>query len=619
MKTIFSIFLTFIISFNYYAQELRGTWIARNSLTSKEALAQAMDSIAANNFNTVYINVWSRGYPLWKSDVFFNETGIYIDPVYNGRDILAEAIAEGHRLGLHIEAWFEYGFVGGWTGNMPAGVKGPIFQVHPDWVAKKIDGGEIDNSNFYWMIHTLPAAQDFLIALATEICKNYDIDGIELDRIRYPGVEYGYDDYTISLYQSEHGGNNPPQNVSDASWIRWRADKLNDFQARIYDSIKTVNNKINVSNAPSLYGTTYTSYNSFCQDWIWWVNNNKIDNVQVQSYVSSVNTFNNILDYISSQVNDKTKIFPAFATKPNNNPISPPLIPQYVVTTRNKGFKGNAVWYYVDLLGDYFQVLKSEVYQEKTYPPFSTEYWREHYSIVTINDQVNAVRNGEWSNSTIFGFNGPSIFTNSNAPASIEYYINVPASGFYEVYAFNVTASNRTDSASYSVTDSAGNVSNYVLNQSSSVFRRWNKLTDVYLEEGRRKVVTLSNENLASDKFLSADAVYIKLNRRLSPDVLTSVKKNDFNNLIPDKFNLRSFPNPFNSSTKIKYNISEILPYSIKVFSITGEKVFEKNINSAILGENEFRFESNNLSSGIYLLSLVQNKKNETIKLVLTK
>ncbi len=58
-------------------------------------------------------------------------------PIIAGRDILAEAVAEGHRLGLHVEAWFEYGFVGGWTGNQPPGVKGPIFQAHPDWVAKK--------------------------------------------------------------------------------------------------------------------------------------------------------------------------------------------------------------------------------------------------------------------------------------------------------------------------------------------------------------------------------------------------------------------------------------------------------------------------------------------------
>lgn len=37
---------------------------------------------------------------------------IYIDPAYEGRDVLAKVIAEAHRAKLHVEAWFEYGFWG---------------------------------------------------------------------------------------------------------------------------------------------------------------------------------------------------------------------------------------------------------------------------------------------------------------------------------------------------------------------------------------------------------------------------------------------------------------------------------------------------------------------------
>lgn len=234
----------------------RGTWLARNSFASKELLASQMDSLANNNFNVVYVNLWSRGYPLWKSDVFFSHTGMYIDPTYNGRDILAEAIAEGHRNGLHVVAWFEYGFVGGWTGNMPPGQKGPIFNAHPDWVARRQNGLEKDTNNFYWMIHVHQPAQNFLIAMAAEIARNYDVDGIQLDRIRYSSKEYGYDSVTVNLYKSEHGGASPPANISNSSWIRWRADKLNNFVARFYDSIKTINSYLQISNAPGHYSST---------------------------------------------------------------------------------------------------------------------------------------------------------------------------------------------------------------------------------------------------------------------------------------------------------------------------------------------------------------------------
>ncbi|MFN4110829.1 MAG: glycoside hydrolase family 10 protein, partial [Ignavibacteria bacterium] len=256
-KLILIVLLSLLLQSNLFSQELRGTWIARDQLGTKEALAYAIDSIAAANFNVVYVNVWSRGYPLWKSNVFYQHTGVYIDPTYDGRDILAEAIAEAHKHGLHVEAWFEYGFVGGYEPYYPGtSGKGKIFDTHPDWVAKRLDGGEKDNSNFYWMVQTRKDVQDFLIALVMEIVRNYDVDGIELDRIRYSSLQYGYDSYTDSLYRLEHNGNSPPTNYADQSWIRWRADKLNEFQARVYDSVKSVRLKFNLSNAPSLYSST---------------------------------------------------------------------------------------------------------------------------------------------------------------------------------------------------------------------------------------------------------------------------------------------------------------------------------------------------------------------------
>ncbi len=620
MKIVLLVFLFILCGFISSAQEMRGTWIARNSLSTKEALAQTMDSLAANNFNVVFINVWSRGYPLWQSELFQSKTGISIDPTYQGRDILAEAIAEGHKHGLHVEAWFEYGFVGGWTGNQPAGSKGPIFNVHPDWVAKKRDGGEIDNSNFYWMIHTHPDVQDFLIGLATEMCRNYDLDGIELDRIRYSSTQYGYDDYTDSLYRSEHNGNPPPENHNDTNWIRWRADKLNHFAARIYDSIKVVNPKINVSNAPSLYSSnSYTAYNSFCQDWVWWVNNNVIDNVQVQSYVGSAATFSNIIDYIGTLVQDKTKVFPAFATKPGNNDLPANEVIQIINTTRAKGYNGNAIWYYVDLL-PYFSVLKNSVYSEKTHPPYSPEDWREIYQIVSIHDTINAVSYGTWIKSNIFGYSGQSFYAGSQDSASVTYYFDVPADGFYEVYAYQVTAVNRNENAAYIVYDSYGNEYPVIVNQKNNNNRRWYKLKDVHLSEGKQKVFMVSNQNLEPNMFVSADAGFIKLNRRLSPEVVGIIdeSKNEIHNS-DYNFNLKSYPNPFNNQTKIVFEINELDLYHLKVFNTIGQELKSKSINPSSMGMQEFVLDTQGYSSGVYLVQLRQNQRSEFIKIVLAK
>jgi len=495
-----------------FSQQLRGTWIARNDLTTKATLAAAMDSLAANNFNVVYINCWSRGYPLWQSQVFFQETGVKIDPTYGNRDILAEAIAEGHRVGLLVEAWFEYGFVGGWTGNVPVGQKGPIFNTHPDWVAKKSNGTEMDGSNFYWMSHTNPAAQNFLIAMATEIARNYDIDGIELDRIRYSSLEYGYDDYTVNLYKSEHGGSAPPSSGSDASWMRWRADKLNQFAARAYDSIKAINTKLTVSNAPGHYSSSsYSAYNSFLQDWMWWVDNNKVDYVSVQMYVTSATTFSSYIDYALSQVTNDSKVFPSLAIIAGGNTITDQTLTDMLNATTNKGLSGNAFWYYTDLISR-FPYIKKYHYSSKTHTPFAPANWRENYAVTPHTDATNAVKTGSWIGSASAGYSGNSIYTNSSAPAAIDYYATVPVSGIYEVYLFTVVSSNRTTAAQATVFHAGGSTLKSI-NQTLSQNERWYKLGDFSLSAGRNKIVTVSNNGLTGATLMSADAVMIVMNR----------------------------------------------------------------------------------------------------------
>jgi len=165
LKYILTFFAILFVSTLFAQQaELRGIWMTpRNGsgFWTKAEIARAMDSVANNNFNVVYFNAWSRGWPLWRSDYFYSHTGYYTDPAAGNRDILQEAIAEAHCRGLEIEAWCEYGFVAWWNGNsLPGYPKGPLLALHPDWIAKKRDGREEFESGhvgvFYWMSHNHP-------------------------------------------------------------------------------------------------------------------------------------------------------------------------------------------------------------------------------------------------------------------------------------------------------------------------------------------------------------------------------------------------------------------------------------------------------------------------------
>ncbi len=65
-----------------------------------------------------------------------------------------------------------------------------------------------------------------------------------------------------------------------------------------------------------------------------------------------------------------------------------------------------------------------------------------------------------------------------------------------------------------------------------------------------------------------------------------------------------AFPNPFNSTTRIVYNISRPGDYSVRVYTIKGlfvEKLFERNLNP---GSYNFHWNAKNNSSGIYILKM---------------
>lgn len=478
-----------------------------------------MDRAASNHFNTVFVNAWSRGYPLWRSRVFSNETGVVVDPGYSSRDILAEAVAEGHRNGLQVFAWFEYGFVGGWTGYAPgASGKGRIFDAHPDWVARQRNGTEMDNNNFYWMAHTRPDAQQFLINLAAEVASNYDLDGIELDRIRYPSLAYGHDPYTLALYASEHGGASPPGNDSNSAWIRWRADKLNEFHANAYDALKALYPGFIVANAPSAYSASaYSAYNSFCQDWVWWLDNHKVDSIELQSYVATAGSFSNILNFVRTQTTNAARIHPSFALRPNNNWIDYAEILKFVDVARAGGFGGQSVWYYTHLnTSNYFSNLAANRYLSPASPPQRPPDWRAHRRLTLVADTAGAVRTGQWFGSANPGFSGPSFYANAGPLAAMDYYAEVPVTGVYEVYVFTVVSGNRATNAPYVVFDAEGGGHTNRVNQTLSANSRWYKLGDHLLAAGRQRVARLSNEDVASGQLVSADALMIVLNRRLS-------------------------------------------------------------------------------------------------------
>ncbi len=112
------------------------------------------------------------------------------------------------------------------------------------------------------------------------------------------------------------------------------------------------------------------------------------------------------------------------------------------------------------------------------------------------------------------------------------------------------------------------------------------------------------------------------------PDDALSVRcvKNDVNTNVknelpkPTGYNLfQNFPNPFNPSTTIKYEINEQAPVKLVITNILGEVVIKAIDEIKEAGIYEYKFNADKLASGIYFYQLTAGNFHEIKKMILLR
>ncbi len=81
----------------------------------------------------------------------------------------------------------------------------------------------------------------------------------------------------------------------------------------------------------------------------------------------------------------------------------------------------------------------------------------------------------------------------------------------------------------------------------------------------------------------------------------------------------QNFPNPFNSTTKIKFSIKTEGKTSIKIYNVLGEEVYNLNKGFLAPGEYEVDFNMSHFPAGIYFYRIMSGVYNETKKLILLR
>ncbi len=328
--------------------EIHGVWLTNidsNVLFKRDRLESAIAELARLKFNQIYPVVWNWGYTTYPSAVAERAFGSAVDPrpdSLQGRDSLAELIQTSHAKGIKVLPWFEFGFM--------APEDSGLAMRHPDWLTRKSDGSTVWMEGNYprvWLNPFKPEVQQLMRDLVLEIVTKYDVDGIQFDDHFGLPFEFGYDDFTVNLYKQENNGKLPPPNPKDPAWIQWRANKITAFTQQLFRDVKARKSKVVFALSPNNYDF---SLNHSLQDWRQWEREGYVEELTLQVYRDSLQSFTNELD--RPEVKAARQHIPVaigILAGLRNKPVSMSQIKTQVQRVRDRQFAGVSFFFYETL------------------------------------------------------------------------------------------------------------------------------------------------------------------------------------------------------------------------------------------------------------------------------
>ncbi len=302
--------------------EYRAFWVDtfNTALNNHTDVVAVVNNARASKANALFVQVRRRG-DSW----YLNSLEPMGDrtPIQPGFDPLQDMINEAHAHGIEVHAFFIMSAVWGRAPNLfPPENPNHVFNQHggfsaatntitpgpnnwltrtliPDGTAAITYQGHRFGSDF-WVDFGHPDAAAYTVNVINHLVENYDIDGLHLDRIRYPeigiagqtpttGANVGYNQTNVERFQRFYNipiGSTPPT-PGNAQWSKWRRDQVTNVVRRVYLNVLARKPHVKVSAALIAFGgianTNDATWNSaeanwrVYQDWRAWTQEGILD------------------------------------------------------------------------------------------------------------------------------------------------------------------------------------------------------------------------------------------------------------------------------------------------------------------------------------------------------
>ena len=275
----------YLACMNGRKDEFRAAWVVMPGGVGDGGWEKTARVAKRNGLDALFVRVEWRGTAHYKSTVLRID-----EDVIAGDDPLAEAIEACHRHGLEVHAWFinnnwrtpsadlieEFSKAGRW-------------QVAPDGQDRVLEGGE----RVYWVNPSDPRNVQLEADMMAEVAREYDVDGVHFDYIRYENYSGSYGDADRERFERDTGLRaarwpedvlRTPRGPLNEPFLEWRVEQISDLVEACSDAVKAEDPECDVSAA--VYPAWPAHRLIVGQDWPRWLEEGWIDFVCPMNYDS---------------------------------------------------------------------------------------------------------------------------------------------------------------------------------------------------------------------------------------------------------------------------------------------------------------------------------------------
>ena len=279
-------------------------------------------------------------------------------------DQLAQCVAAARKHGLEVHVWKI-------TWNLEGAPKEFINKMQESGRTQVSATGKPIN----WLCPSHPKNVLLELESILEIVENYDVDGIHLDYIRYPGSHACYcegcykrfvlatrlriDEWPAAVL--------PKTGVYADRYVEWRTQQITRLVRLLHKRGREANPNLKISTA--VFGGYPACVTSIGQDWIAWAKAGYVDFVCPMNYTEDTNYFSELLTNQLALMPKEVPIYPGIGATASNSLLTPDAVVEQVYLSRHLGASGWTIFdYSVDISGTVLPALGMGVTKSKAKP-----------------------------------------------------------------------------------------------------------------------------------------------------------------------------------------------------------------------------------------------------------